>query len=219
MLKDSYRGKRVILCLFARSGCKSRCSIPFYVMLSELSEHGLALPCVRWKPSSTDEKPTKIATWRKKKNQTECISDGIRKQESGTKQGVLCQCCFSHTVGYRSSWKILTIARFTQAVASWVRVASSSCSCIFFSSLLQVQKWEWCNRKTRHLLWFFKIQTKSCRLLSLGLPPQWHNSHSKLVVRHKHFTEAICERPLFDFLNERTNPGLEIQTTFCCRWG
>lgn len=152
MLKDSYRGKRVILCLFATSGCKSRCSIPFYVMLSELSEHGLALPCVRWKPSSTDKKPTKIATWRKKKNQTERFSDGIRKQESGTKQGVLCQCCFSHSVGYRSSWKILTIARFTQAVASWVRVASSSCSCIFFSSLLQVQKWEWCNRKTRHLL-------------------------------------------------------------------
>lgn len=48
MLKDSYREKKkVVLCLFARSGCKSRCSVPFYnVMLSELSEHGLALPSV-----------------------------------------------------------------------------------------------------------------------------------------------------------------------------
>lgn len=60
--------KKVVLCLFARSGCKSRCSVPFYnVMLSELSEHGLALPSVHWKPSSTDEKPIKIATWKKKK--------------------------------------------------------------------------------------------------------------------------------------------------------
>lgn len=44
----SREGKRkAILCLFARSGCKSHCSFPFYnTMFSELAEHGLALPCV-----------------------------------------------------------------------------------------------------------------------------------------------------------------------------
>lgn len=46
-LKTVIGKKKVVLCLFARSGCKSRCSVPFYVVLSELSEHGLALPCVR----------------------------------------------------------------------------------------------------------------------------------------------------------------------------
>lgn len=46
-LKTVIGEKKVVLCLFARSECKSRCSVPFYnAMLSELSEHGLALPCV-----------------------------------------------------------------------------------------------------------------------------------------------------------------------------
>lgn len=34
----------------------------------------------------------------------------------------------------------LTTARLTQAVASWVRVASSSWSCIFFSSFLETEE-------------------------------------------------------------------------------
>lgn len=35
---------------------------------------------------------------------------------------------------------LLTTARLNQAVASWVMVASSSCSCIFFSSFLSVRQ-------------------------------------------------------------------------------
>lgn len=61
---------------------------------------------------------------------------------------------------------VLTTAILTQAVANWVRVASSSCSCIFFSSFLP---------KTRGYVVVIRINCRNLNRVCMLSPFIWYN--------------------------------------------